>query len=66
MTLYSGAVYQMYRYQKYTDVRLVFAPEFDIAFFGVTTIISSSPAMTSTSLLSGFMKATGLSTSNIS
>src|SRR4029077_6727596 len=34
VTLYSGAVYQLYRYKKYTDVRLVFAPEFDIAFFG--------------------------------
>jgi hypothetical protein len=32
--LYSGAVYYIYRYKKYTDVRLVFAPEFDIAFFG--------------------------------
>jgi peptidase S46-like protein len=34
VTLYSGAVYQLYRYKKYTDVRLVFVPEFDIAFFG--------------------------------
>ena len=34
VTLYSGAVFQIYRYKKYTDVRLVFAPEFDIAFFG--------------------------------
>jgi hypothetical protein len=34
VTLYSSAVYQMYRYKKYTDVRLVFAPEFAIAFFG--------------------------------
>ena len=32
--LYSGAVFYVYRYKKYTDVRLVFAPEFDIAFFG--------------------------------
>jgi urease gamma subunit len=32
--LYSGAVYNLYKYKKYTDVRLVFAPEFDIAFFG--------------------------------
>jgi Peptidase S46 len=31
---YSGAVYNLYKYKKYTDVRLVFAPEFDIAFFG--------------------------------
>lgn len=31
---YSGKVYNLYKYKKYTDVRLVFAPEFDIAFFG--------------------------------
>jgi hypothetical protein len=34
ITLYSGEVYNLYKYKKYTDVRLVFAPEFDIAFFG--------------------------------
>jgi hypothetical protein len=34
VTLYSGEVYHLYQYKKYTDVRLVFAPEFDIAFFG--------------------------------
>jgi Peptidase S46 len=34
VTLYQGALYHLYRYKKYTDVRLVFAPEFDIAFFG--------------------------------
>ncbi|HEV2116015.1 MAG TPA: S46 family peptidase, partial [Terriglobales bacterium] len=34
ITLYSGEVYHLYRYKKYTDVRLVFAPEFDAAFFG--------------------------------
>ena len=33
-TFYSGQVYHLYKYKKYTDVRLVFAPEFDIAFFG--------------------------------
>jgi hypothetical protein len=32
--LYSGAVYQLYRYKKYSDVRLVFAPEVTSAFFG--------------------------------
>jgi hypothetical protein len=31
---YSGEIYNLYKYKKYTDVRLVFAPEFDIAFFG--------------------------------
>jgi hypothetical protein len=34
VTLYSGAMYNLYKYKKYDDVRLVFAPEFDIAFFG--------------------------------
>ena len=34
MTLYHGGQYHLYRYKKYTDVRLVFAPEKDIAFFG--------------------------------
>jgi Peptidase S46 len=34
VTLYQGGQYQLYRYKKYTDVRLVFAPEKDIAFFG--------------------------------
>ena len=34
VTLYSGGVYNLYEYKKYTDVRLVFAPETDIAQFG--------------------------------
>src|SRR5207302_1369676 len=34
VVLYSGQVYNLYKYKKYTDVRLVFAPEFDIALFG--------------------------------
>jgi len=32
--LYQGGEYQLYQYRKYTDVRLVFAPEQAIAFFG--------------------------------
>src|SRR6266700_3753508 len=32
--LYQGGQYSLYSYKKYTDVRLVFAPEFEIAFFG--------------------------------
>jgi hypothetical protein len=31
---YSGQVFNLYKYKKFTDVRLVFAPEFDAAFFG--------------------------------
>lgn len=34
ITLYQGGQYNLYRYKKYTDVRLVFAPEFKVAFFG--------------------------------
>ncbi|WP_246130541.1 S46 family peptidase [Nitrospirillum pindoramense] len=32
--LYRGGVYDVYKYRRYQDVRLVFAPEEDIAFFG--------------------------------
>jgi hypothetical protein len=34
VTLYQGGKYALYTYKKYTDVRLVFAPEFAAAFFG--------------------------------
>lgn len=34
VTLYQGGLYHLYRYKKYTDVRLVFAPEKAIASFG--------------------------------
>lgn len=34
VTLYQGGQYHLYLYKKYTDVRLVFAPEFDAAFYG--------------------------------
>jgi len=34
VTLYQGGQYHLYTYKKYTDVRLVFAPEFAAAFFG--------------------------------
>jgi hypothetical protein len=34
VTLYNGGQYHLYRYKQYTDVRLVFAPQKSIAFFG--------------------------------
>ncbi len=34
VTLYQGGQYKLYTYDKYSDVRLVFAPEFATAFFG--------------------------------
>ena len=34
VNLYSGEIFDLYQYKRYTDVRLVFAPEFLAAFFG--------------------------------
>ena len=34
VTLYGGASYQLYRYKRYTEVRLVFAPEKQAVFYG--------------------------------
>jgi hypothetical protein len=34
VSLYNGGIYNLYKYRRYQDVRLVFAPEFAIAFFG--------------------------------
>jgi len=52
VSLYSGALFYLYKYKKYTDVRLVFAPEFDASNFRV---------MTSISLFFAFMRAANLS-----
>lgn len=34
VSLYEGGIYNLYHYKKYTDVRLVFAPEMSVAQFG--------------------------------
>ena len=34
VTLWQGGAYHLYRYKRYTDVRLVFAPELQMAFYG--------------------------------
>ncbi len=34
VTLYHGGVYDLYKYKRYQDIRVVFAPEETVAFFG--------------------------------
>ena len=33
-TFYNGSIFQLYTYKRYSDVRLVMAPETDLGFFG--------------------------------
>src|SRR6202008_1513649 len=34
VSLYQGGIYSVYRYRRFNDIRLVMAPEGDIAFYG--------------------------------
>jgi hypothetical protein len=34
ISFYGGALFKVYKFRRFADVRLVFAPEFDVAFFG--------------------------------
>ena len=56
VTLYQGGQYNLYRYKKYTDVRLVFVPEFQAAFSAAILTTSTSHGSTSTWLSFVFMR----------
>ena len=43
VTLYQGGIYNLYRYKKYNDVRIVFVPEFQAAFLAAIPTTSTFP-----------------------
>jgi peptidase S46-like protein len=61
VTLFQGGSYQLYRYKQYTDVRLVFAPEAQAAFYGGIPIISNIRGTIWTSAFSAFTRTTNRS-----
>lgn len=56
VTLYQGGQYHLYTYKKYTDVRLVFAPNSTSRSSAATPITSSIHATISTSVFFGLMR----------
>ncbi len=59
VTLYQGGLYHLYRYKKYTDVRLVFAPSRRSPFSAAIRTTSSIPAMISTFASFASMRTAG-------
>jgi len=56
VTLYEGGLYHLYRYKKYTDVRLVFAPSSRSPSLAAIRTTSNTRDMTSTYACSGRMR----------